>query len=344
MTDWMRCAAFITIMTLAAGPLQADVLHLADGTRLVGTIEQITDAGAKVSKTFAGELTVPRDKIVGMETEAAVTVQMTDGAYLTGRVEPAAESGQVTVQVDGLGSRPLALSSVRGVYREDPQTLQRRSLAVKVSGDANVGISITSGNTETENLHVDGTVVTRTPRNRYTLSGEYNEEESENVLVQQNWAGLVKYDHFVSEKWFWFNSATFESDEFRDLELRAAFAGGIGYQFFETDDRSLSMEIGPSYIDTNFEEAEDESSIGSRWAITYDQRLWDGLSFFHFQEGLVGFEEADDITIRSRTGFRMNVTERIIARVQTAVDWDKSPSPDQDSTDLEHTVTIGYRF
>lgn len=331
------------IMAFAAGGLQADVLNLADGSRIVGTIERLDGAEATLSGTFAGELKVPRGTIVSIETDQPVTVQLGDGAYLTGTLSPA-EGGGVVVAVDETGTRRLALGQVGGVYREDPLALQRQELAVKVNGSANVGITLASGNSESENLHLDGRVVTRTKRNRYTLSGEYNEEEAENVLVKQNWTGLVKYDHFVSDKWFWFSSATFESDEFADLELRSALAAGMGYQFFETDERSLSVEFGPSYIDENYDVAEDQSFVGARWAVDYDQHLWDGLSFFHYNEGLLGLEDTDDLTVRSRTGLRMNVTDRIIARIQTAIDWDNSPPEGTDSTDYEHSVTIGYTF
>lgn len=343
MKDWIGSLCLACIMTFAAGGIQADVLHMSDGSRLVGTLVQITEGEAVVRDTFAGELTFPRAAIVGIETDEPVTLQLADGAYLTGRLR-AAEEGAVDLDVDQLGSRELAMADISGVYRDDPQELQRRLLGIKVSAEANVGITLTSGNTESENLHLDGRVVARSPRNRYTLFGEYNEEESENVQVKQNWTGLVKYDHFVSDQWFWFNSATFESDEFADLELRAALAAGMGYQFFDTAERSLSLEIGPSYIDENFEVAPDDSYLGSRWSLQYDQRIWNGLSFYHFHEGLLGLEDTSDLTIRSRTGLRMTLTERIIARVQTAVDWNDSPPEDTESTQVEHTFTIGYRL
>ncbi|MEQ8483491.1 MAG: DUF481 domain-containing protein [Pseudomonadales bacterium] len=343
MTTRARTGWLAAIMTIWASGLQADVVMLDDGTRLVGTVDQLTATEAQMSNTFAGDLTVPRGRIVGIETEAPVTVQLDDGAYLTARLT-ASEQRTLTLQVAETGTRAVDLGGVRGVYRDDPQTVERNRLAVRVTGDANVGLSLTSGNTDTENFHVDGRVITRTPKNRYTLTGEFTSEESEGVKVKENWNSLVKYDHFVSERWFWFNSASFESDDFKDLDLRSAIAAGIGYQFFESDDRILSVEFGPSYIDENFIEAEDDQFFGSRWAVNYEQRLWNGLWLYHTQEGLLGLESTDDLTIRARTGLRMNVTERIIARIQTAVDWDRSPPPDSDSTDLQHTLTVGYRF
>jgi len=342
---FLRMVISASLTLLVSPGSHADVLHLVDGSRLVGRIEQITDSEAQLSNTFAGDLKVPRKAIVSLETEAPVTLQLNDGAYLTGTlgvIETGTEA--VAIQVEQVGSRNLALSEIKGIYRDDPQTLQRKLLAVQVTADANVGVTLNSGNTDSDNLHVDGNFVGRTLKNRYTLSAEYNQEKTDGIKTKENWASLIKYDHFVSEKWFWFNSANFEKDKFKDLDLRSAIAAGVGYQFFETDTRKLSLEVGPSYIDENNIVAEDDSFLGSRWAITYDQTVWNGLSFFHFQEGLLGLEDTSKLTIRSRTGFRMNVRDRIIARIQTAIDWNRSPSGDSKSTDYEHTLTIGYRF
>jgi putative salt-induced outer membrane protein YdiY len=343
MTATTRILMLAGIMTLCCGPLQADVVSLDDGTRLVGTVERLTATEAVMTGTFAGHLSIPRDRIVRIETDAPVTVQSDDGAYLTGRLT-GDRDGTLHIDVAETGQRELPLTAVRAVYREDPQLVEQRRLAVRVTADANVGINLSSGNTDSENFHIDGRVITRTPKNRYTLTGAFTREESEGIKVKENWNSLVKYDHFVSERWFWFNSASFESDEFKDLDLRSAIAAGMGFQFFETDDRILSVELGPSYIDENFIEAEDDSFLGSRWAVNFEQRLWNGLWFYHNQEGLLGLESTDDLTIRSRTGLRMNVTQRIIARIQTAIDWNKSPPSDSDSTDVEHTLTLGYRF
>jgi putative salt-induced outer membrane protein YdiY len=343
MTATTRILLMASIMAFCCGPLQADVVSLNDGTRLVGTVERLTATEAVMSNTFAGNLSVPRDRIVRIETDAPVTVQIDDGAYLTGRLA-GERDGALQIDIADAVRHDMPLTEVRDIYREDPQIVEQRRLAVRVTADANVGISLSSGNTDSENFHVDGRVITRTPKNRYTLTAAFTREESEGIKVKENWNGLVKYDHFVSDRWFLFNSASFESDEFKDLELRSAIAAGMGFQFFETGDRILSVELGPSYIDENFIEADDDSFLGARWSANFEQRLWNGLWFYHNQEGLLGLESTDDLTIRSRTGLRMNVTERIIARVQTAINWNKTPPSETDSTDVVHTVTLGYRF
>jgi putative salt-induced outer membrane protein YdiY len=340
----IRTSIAMIIMTAAASGLQADVLDLDDGTRLVGTIEQITGTEALLSDTFAGNLSVPRVKIVGIATDAPVTVQFNDDGYATGRLARSELNGTLTLEVDGLGVRQLPISEIKGVYREDPQLIQSRLLAVRLAAEANVGIILSRGNSESENLNLDGRLVTRTPRNRYTLTGQFNREESEGILVKENWRSLVKYDHFVSEKWFWFNSVNFESDQFADLDLRTALAAGMGYQFFDSPTRTLSVEFGPSYIEENFDVAEDDSFLGTRWALNFEQRVREGLTFFHFNDGLLGLEASDQLTIRSRTGLRLNLTQRIIARIQTSINWDQSPPAGTDSTDVQHALTVGFRL
>jgi hypothetical protein len=40
----------------------------------------------------------------------------------------------------------------------------------------------------------------------------------------------------------------------------------------------------------------------------------------------------------------LNLTERIIARIQTSLDWNQSPPPGTDGTDVQHALTIGFRM
>lgn len=340
----IRASTVAFIMAAAASGIQADVVSLADGSRLVGTVESITATELRLSGTFAGTLEVPRDRIVAVETDAPLTVQLNDGAYLTGRLTTAEADGALTLEMDGVGSRPLPLDEIAAVFHEDPLVAERKRLATRVTAEANTGITLRRGNSESDNLNLDGSLVARTPRNRYTLTGQYTREESEGILINENWRSLVKYDHFVSDRWFWFNSANFEQDEFADLELRTALAAGMGYQFFEGPTRTLSVEFGPSYVDENFQTAEDESFLGTRWAVNYEQLVRNGLTFFHFNDGLLGLEATDQLTIRSRTGLRLNLTERVIARIQTTLNWNRSPPEDTESTDVEHALTIGFRM
>ena len=341
MTGILRPGLVACIMTIAGGTLQADVLHLADGSRIVGTLEVLDDAKATLSGTFAGRLDVPRSVIVDIETDAPVVVEVEEGHYVTGRLA-STDTNEVNVHVSERETLLLELAEVGGVYREDP--LLRPRAGFQLSATTNVGVTLTSGNSETENLHLDGQIVARTDRRRYTAGGKYSQEESRDVLVKRNWASLLKYDYFVGDKWFWFNSLTFESDEFADLDLRWALAAGFGYQFLETDYGSLSLEIGPSYVYENFAVAENQSYVGSRWALRYDQKFWWNLTYFLYNEGVIGFQDTSDLTARTRTGVRADVTDRIIARVQTAINWDQSPPEGAEASDLEHTLTVGYKF
>ncbi|MGB5304974.1 MAG: DUF481 domain-containing protein, partial [Gammaproteobacteria bacterium] len=132
-------------------------------------------------------------------------------------------------------------------------------------------------------------------------------------------------------------------DDFADLNLRSSIGVGAGYQFYETDITNLSLEAGLSYVNEDFELAEDDSYPAARWALNYDHFLYSKkLQFFHVHEGLLGIEDTSDIIITSRTGLRALLTENFTATAQVDLDWDNTPSPGNDRIDTRYLFNLGY--
>ncbi len=326
-------------------PAAADELHLRGGDVLTGTLQRVEGEKAFFETSYAGEIEVAREAVIGIVTDAPVTVVLGEGRYLSGRLRDAPGPGFALEPVRIETTRTFTLDEVQSIYREDLRTVQRRELRVKLSGRLNVGLNVTQGNNETERIHFDGRVRARTPQNRYTVSGEHTREKTDGEKIQDETTALIKYDHFFNEKWFWFNSVTFNRDRFRDLNLRTAVASGFGYQFFEEERHFLSVEAGASYINEDFDVGDDQGSAGMRWAIDLEQGLlFDWLTFFHFHEGLQSLDETEDLVVRSRTGFNFDLTESFIATTQANIDWDNTPPPGRVDLDEEYLLTIGYRF
>lgn len=344
---YSRLTALICVL-LAAAPdyLRADEVQLAAGDRLIGEIESVDGELVVISTPYADAIELPRAEVVGLRTDDPVTVAFDDGSYLTGRLVSAAPSA-LTLEHERTGAiTPFPLSDVKAVHRGDPMEIAAARERVTLSGIANVGVDRRRGNSSTDSYHVDAELVARTPLNRYTASFELNQQRAESVKFQDNAAALIKYDHFLREKVYLFNSASFERDPFQDLNLRSALAAGLGYQFFETERRLLSLEAGPTYVDEDFMNTADQQFFGLRWAANYEQELFaeDTLRFFHFQEGLLGLEDTDDLIIRTRTGLRVGVTEKLRATAQYNVDWDNSPAPGNVKVDEAYLLTLGYEW
>jgi len=332
----MRLLCLLWVFSLGL-PAVADEVYLVNGDRVSGTL--ITKAGDTLTlKTdFAGEIGIAWDKVVSISTEAPVVVQLDDATLLKGTL---ARSGDGTVSIAGSGLVQAGQVPVARVALINPPAPQN---GVKLSGRANAGVYAAKGNTDKEAYHGDIEAVARTKQNRFTAGAIYNQALDDGVESENNATAYLKYDHFFTEKWYSYANTVLFKDDFADLNLRTTLGLGAGYQFIESELTNLSLEGGLSYVNEDFDLADDESYPAGRWSLNYDHFLYPKkLQFFHFHEGLLGLEDTNDIIIISRTGLRAMLTDSFSATAQVDVDWDNTPSPGNDRVDTRYLFNLGY--
>jgi putative salt-induced outer membrane protein YdiY len=320
-----------------------DEVYLHSGDRLFGTIVSLNENQLLMDTEFAKGLAIDREKISSITTIDSVTMISTDNHYMTGIINSVGDNQLVVVNNRSSKPHKYKLAEIKSIVRGDPQQVVRDEQKVKLTGRANVGLSRSSGNSENESYVGMAELRARTPINRFSLRGEKIFEQSNGDKTEDETFGSIKYDHFLAEKWFAFTSASFEEDEIELLNLRTALAAGVGYQFFERDDLFLSAELGPAYVNEDFDE-EDSDSVSMRWGIDYEHDLFSWASIFHNQDGLYGIENSEDIIVRTRSGVRFPLGNNFNATAQANFDWDKSPPEGSDSTDKEYIFTLGYEF
>lgn len=329
------------ILLMQVSAARADEIRLKNGDHLSGTVIRMEEGKLIFSTTYAGELAVVWDSIANLITDDPVTVVLSDETALKGFTKPS-EDGTMKLKMGKIiETASFNLAEVRSI---NPKPAAKES-PVKISGHATIGGTRKKGNTDREAYHMDVEVVARTEKNRYTIGGEFNRAEDEGEKTDDNMLGYMKYDHFLNHKWYLFNNASFENDEFKDLRLRTALGLGLGYQVWETEPLNLSLESGVGYVSEDYYDGDDDNYVSGRWALTFDKLLFGtGLQFFHFHEGFVGFEDTSDIYIRSRTGFRLPVYKIFNAALQYNYDWDNSPSPGRDNADETILYTLGCQW
>jgi len=96
-------------------------------------------------------------------------------------------------------------------------------------------------------------------------------------------------------------------------------------------------------VNTDFETAQDEDYPAGRWALKFDRfLLGTRTQFFHFHETYVPIEDANKTFLRSQTGLRFPLINRLNATLQYNVDWENKPAPGRASTDKTLLLTLGY--
>jgi len=324
----------VLFVVLAWGQASADEVWLKNGDRLTGKVVSL-DAGTLVFKTsYAGDLSIQWGEVVNLKTDEPIKVVLGDETTAQGPVSPS-DSGKVKVKAEQV-AEPVTvdLANIKTINPKPP---------LRTNFRANVGFSMTDGNTNTQDIYADAEFMARTLQNRYTIGGLYKRSEDEDVKTEDKALGYMKYDHFFAKKWYAYANATGEQDEFKDLDLRVTLGVGVGYQFIETDRTNLSVEGGVSYVDENYILAEDNSFMAGRWALKFDHFLLPkSLQYFLYHTGLQSVEDSDDLILFTQTGFRIPFYKNLNITAQFNWEYDKSPSPGKKESDYTYLLTFGY--
>jgi putative salt-induced outer membrane protein YdiY len=314
----LASAALLAVILAAARPALADELRLRNGDRYTGTVVSL-DAGTLAFKTPNGDLKVPWSEVTGLTVDAAIVVRTADG--------------QTTTSSGG----PIDPVSVTGLSRPQPPIVW--------SGGANAGLLATGGNTDVNSLRLDGELVARTRADRVTVNALVNRAEDDGDLTARNWTVSSKYDRFLTRRVYLNGSGIFTSDDFRDLDLRAALGAALGYQLFDTPLLQLAFEGGLGWVDENFATADDDSYTAARESAKLDLFVvGERLVFFHRHDGYYGVTGDDNLFFKMQNGIRLGLVAGLVTTAQVDLDYDRSPSPGRKNTDRNFALTFGYRF
>jgi putative salt-induced outer membrane protein YdiY len=315
----------------------ADEIRLRNGDVLTGTVIKKETDKVLFKTAYAGEISILWSEVESIQSDEPLHVMLKDDSSLRTKLG-SSEKGKVVIQSPSLAANEIPIEELQYI-NPSPEV---SGLGVNWSGRVNVGGALTDGNTDTEAFNLDTEAVARSKTKRFTIGAIVNRAESRGIDTQFNSRGYLKYDHFLSKKWYVYANSAFENDKFRDIKLRSSLGVGSGYQLFEMPTMNLFIEGGLNYINTDFYVAESESYPAARWSAKYDQLVLGKTKFFHEHEILASLEDADNILLFSKTGLRVPVNERLHAAAQYNYDWSKTPAPGREEADSALIFSLGY--
>lgn len=319
----------------------ADEVVLANGDRISGKVMRKENTTLTLKTPYAGELNIKWSDVRRISTDGPITVFLADQTKLDGTLRSDEDGSVIVTPAGGTPGAPIALMQI-GVINPAAEISGE---AAKITGHVNAGLSSTSGNTQTRKLYGDAENVIRTRDNRLTLGARGANTQDQGQETESNWFGYLKYDRFFTRKWYGYGNSDFENDHFKDIRLRTTVGLGSGYQVLETPATNLSFEGGLTYVHTDFIVAPNESYPAGRWAVKFDQLLFKTkYKFFHMHEAIVSLEDASNVFVRSQTGLRIPLRDRLNATAQYNVDWDSQPTNGRVRTDKALLLTLGYTW
>ena len=341
----MAILRFLLVAAALAATVSAqDKITLSNGDVITGAIKSMADSKVVIASPALGDVTVPLDKIGDMTTAAEVRLATKSGEMLKRRLL-GIEGGNLKME-GALTSLPLAdLGAINPPEKQEPEWIG----AVKVNG------LYATGNTERKagGLAVDASRRSDLDRISFDAAWDYGQDKQfdavsgsrEWTLTQRRTGGGLKYDYFLSKRWYALATARVLGDTLAQLQLRFTSGAGLGYTWIEDGDTTFLTEAGLSYLNENYRTADpsvDYVAIRAAYKLTH--QLSKTSRIVHGVEAFPSTENSDDIYLQAKTELVTSLTESMLASISHVFDFDNTPATGQERGDHRVLLSIGWSF
>ena len=242
----------IAVFSLSAASF-ADQITLKNGDRLTGTVVKSDGKTIVLHTEAAGDVTIQLAAVTEIKTDQELHVSLKGGKTAVGPVTTT--DGKIEIATKTAGTVEAATGDVTLIRNDAEQAAYDKSLHPGLThgwnGGANVGFSLSRGNSESENLALAFNAVHPTLNDKITLyaSSIYtkNDLPAPGSVAANLVTGGLRYDRNVNPRLFAFGAADFMSNALQYLDLRAAYTGGFGFHAIKSDKTTLNILGGLNF-------------------------------------------------------------------------------------------------
>jgi putative salt-induced outer membrane protein len=251
--EFVALIAFLGLASAAFG----DQITLKNGDHLTGTIVKSDGKTLVLHTEFAGDVTLQFAAITQITTDKPLHVALKNGQTVVGPIATSDGKLEVTPKTGAPVETPS--DSVVAIRNDADQLAYEKALHPSLlegwNGGANVGFSVTRGNSQTENLALafDAARATSTDKLSLYTTAVYGTNQLATPSTTANTeAGGIRYDHNINPRMFGFVGADFSSNALQDLNLRSVGSVGVGYHAIKNDNTTLDLLAGGNFTDENY--------------------------------------------------------------------------------------------
>jgi putative salt-induced outer membrane protein YdiY len=320
---------------------RADVVEFQNGDKLSGKVVSLSDGKLKFASDLAGTLSIDWSKVATFTTDGPVTIQFPDGQTLVDKVTRAEPGSVQTVGTASVSPQTVVLANA---VKLNPEP-------VHWAGMASAGAAFDRGNSHRTAMNAAFDAVRRSEFDRITFGAGWITEKTtdtrtlETVTGKRSLFGALQYDLFFTKKWYGLAGTKAEKDGVAGLSLRLTTGVGAGYQFIETDELKINVELGPTWVSENYSnDTPDTDYVAARVAWNVDWLITPGLSFFHHGRALPSLQRLNDQLFDTATGLRYKLWGNFFGESKVLFVWDTTPAEGRKQHDLSYILGVGYSF
>ena len=342
----MRYLHFPTLLaTFTCGALAQDRVTLENNDVLTGSIKSMADGKLTITSPLIGDITVPMEKVKDIVTQAQIALQTKSGETTTRAKVLGIEGGNLKLE----GELPSMSIANLGKINPPPHVDPEWTGSLKLSG------LWTEGNTDRRAVGAafDASLRREIDRISVDAAWDYGEEKNQTTgiwsLSQRRAGGGLKYDYFISKKWYALVTARVLGDTLANLDLRFTGGVGLGYTWIEDKSTTFLTEAGLSYFNESYRVvvAPDPDSVdylAARVAYKLTHAFSEKTKLLHGVEAFPSTENIRDTYLQAKTEITTSLTDSMIASVAHVLDWDNTPSRGFERTDNRIVLSVGWSF
>jgi len=342
----MRAKVLFFVICFAglSSALYADEVYLKNGDRVTGKIVSVTEGKLVLNSTLSGQLTIALKDVATFSSAEPIEIHLKDGTVLH---QPVAAGEPNELALKGAGPQQRQKVPLGQVAAINPPPPAKPKWTGSISGS----FGLTTGNTETSTIAASASAARRSERDRITAEGDIAKSRAKDPATGNDrttedwWRVRGEYDYFFSKKLFGFVNGRYEQDQVARLERRALFGGGAGYQWIETPQTAFSTNIGVADLFEKFENqpaTDNKLSLQAGYNLT--QQLGKNAKFLHDLTWYPRFEDFSDFFLTSTAELRANLTKTMFANFKVIFNYDETPAPGREKTDVKYLLGIGMNF
>ena len=257
----LRKVEFVALVVFLglASAVYADQITLKNGDHLSGTVVKSDGKTLVLHTEFAGDVTIQFAAITEIKTDKALHVALSNGQTVVGPITTS--DGKIEIASKGGAPVETPKERVVAIRNDADQVAYEKALHPGLlegwNGGANVGFSLTRGNSQTENLSLAFNAARTTKADKLSLytNAVYGTNQLATPSTTANTeAGGIRYDRNLNPKMFGFVSADFTSNALQELNLRSVGSLGFGYHAIKSDRTVLDFLAGGNFTDENYTE------------------------------------------------------------------------------------------
>lgn len=317
-----------------------DEIVLKSGSKIIGTVTGSRDGVISVETDFAGTLEIGLDKIASAKTRGPVVIQLANETVLP--EQPLVIQDEKLISATQTGpEEAYALDEVLLVNPEPWELGQ----GYWWRGVVSLAVAAQRGNTDTDELDYSLESIWRSKQDRYTLRYNGERDKTNDETTVEKWFAQGKYDYFFNGPNYGGIQGSAEHDKFTDLDLRWLIGPYLGRQFYEDPAFTLSAELGASYVDEDFIEAEDQDYVAANWAVNASSDYLGGDSRLYLDHrGIVSMDDASDYILNTILGLAFPLLWDFEAAAEIQLDYDNGAVEGVEELDQTYRFRVGYTW